>query len=495
MPTLGDAAARGTGVTLALQGVRFVLQTVSLVLLARVLTPADFGIVAMVTAITGAAELIRDFGLSLAAVQAKELDDAERTNLFWANVGIGTVCSVAVLLATPLIVGLYGEQRLAGIVLAVAGVFVVSGATTQFRAELTRSMRFTALATADIAAQAVGIVVAVVLALSGAGYWAVVAQLGTVAVATLVISVTVCRWRPGLPRRSVPLGRFFRFGGGVLGSQLLAYATKNIDNIAIGAYSGAAQLGLYSRGYQLVQMPLSQINAPLTAVALPVLSRVVDDRRAYDHYIGRAQLVGSYLTATVLALCGGLAVPLVAVLFGEAWSGVAPVLGLLAVGGIFRAVSQICYWVYLSQGRTGAQFRLYLVLRPLMVAVILAGVPWGPVGVAATCSAAFLLEWLGSVWHVGRVARVSRRMLLRNALRAVLLVSVPCGVVAHLVARVVPWGPFAQLGCGLLAAVGVVVLVASVVPAVRADLRVLVDLARRALPGRLRGRRPAGGAS
>ena len=154
---LADKAARGGGVTLAFQAVKFIVQTASLILLARLLTPEDFGIVAMVVAITGAADLIRDFGLSLAAVQAKQLSDAERTNLFWANTGIGFVCCVVVSAAAPLIVWIYDKPELLPIVFAVAGVFIVSGAATQFRAELMRSLRFTALSTTDVLANAIGV--------------------------------------------------------------------------------------------------------------------------------------------------------------------------------------------------------------------------------------------------------------------------------------------------------------------------------------------------
>ena len=224
------------------------------------------------------------------------------------------------------------------------------------------------------------------------------------------------------------IARFFRFGGGVLGTQLLAYGAKNVDNVAIGAVWGAAPLGLYSRAYQLLMTPLNQINAPLTQVALPVLSRVQDDDVAFHRYLAKAQLVGSYVTATALTVCAGLAGPLVEVLFGPRWAGVAPLFALLAVGGVFRAVSQICYWIYLARGRPGAQFRLYLVLRPIMIVIILAGLPWGPAGVAAAVSVAFAVDWLASVWHVGRTTGVDRRMLLANSLRAIVLFSVPCGV-------------------------------------------------------------------
>src|ERR1700750_2003460 len=129
--SLGDAAARGTGITLAVQAGRTILQFGSIVALARLLTPADFGLVAMVTAVIGVADLVRDFGLSLAAVQAPKLSHGERTNLFWANVGLGLACTLVAMAMTPFIVAGYHEPRLAPIVLALAPVFLLSGITTQ----------------------------------------------------------------------------------------------------------------------------------------------------------------------------------------------------------------------------------------------------------------------------------------------------------------------------------------------------------------------------
>ncbi|MCJ0904452.1 oligosaccharide flippase family protein [Rhodococcus sp. ARC_M6] len=477
---LADKAARGGGVTLAFQAVKFVVQTGSLILLARLLTPEDFGIVAMVVAITGAADLIRDFGLSLAAVQAKELNDAERTNLFWANTGIGFVCCIAVSAMAPLIAWIYGKSELVPIVFAVAGVFIVSGASTQFRAELMRSMRFTALSTTDVLANALGVGTAVLLALSGAGYWAIVAQLVMVAVATLVLSFLACRWRPGLPQRDVSIRRFFRFGGGLLGTQLLGYATKNVDSIAIGAMYGSTTLGFYNRAYQLLMTPLNQINAPLTNVALPILSKVQGDPVTYGRYLARAQLIGGYVTASSLAVSAGVALPLVTVAFGEQWPAVAPIFALLAIGGIFRSVSQICYWVYLSHGLTGAQLRLYLFLRPAVILITLAGLPWGAVGVAASSSIGFLVDWLVTLWHVHRVSGVDSMMLLRNSLRAILLFGAPAGLLAfagsHLFVT-----PSASLAAGIVCALAAAAVSAAVFPSVRSDLSILLDFVGRAI--------------
>lgn len=478
--SLSDAAARGTGVTLAAQLLRAVLQFGSVVVLARLLTPRDFGLVAMVVSVIGVAELLRDFGLSSAAIQSKVLTDDERTNLFWANLALGAACTVAALAATPLIVAGYRQPGLAPIVLVLAWVFIITGANTQFRADLARTMRFAALSGADIVAQVVGITLAVLLAVAGAGLWAIVWQQVSVAVVALAINVWNVRWRPGLPRRGVSLRRFFRFGGGLLGTQLIAYATKNVDNIALGAVWGPSPLGLYSRAYQLLMMPLNQINAPMTNIALPVLSRVQHEEQTFARYLARAQLVACYVTATLFAVSAGLATPIILVLFGARWRGVAPIFAVLAVGGIFRAVAQIAYWIFLARGRTGAQLRQDLVLRPLIVLAILAGLPWGPLGVAVGHSVAFFGYWIATLVHAGRVTGVDTRPLLRNAARSILVVGAPAGVAAHL-ATLLPLVPVLQLLLGLLAAVAWVLLVAVLLPTVRADTVLLVSFARRAV--------------
>lgn len=480
MASLGDRAARGTAVTLSSQLARAALQILSVIVLARFLTPDEFGLVAMVTAVIGIADLLRDFGLSSAAVQAKVVTEDERTNLFWMNLGLGTVCALVAAACAPLIVRAYDEPQLTPIVLVLSSVFVISGANTQFRADLTRRLRFLAIAMADVVAQFVGVVAAVVAALLGAGLWAIVLQQVLVAVVSLVINAVNIGWMPGWPKRGVSLRRFFRFGGNLLGTQVLAYLTSNVDNIAIGAAYGAAPLGLYSRAYKLLMTPLNQINAPMTSVALPVLSRVQDDQETYDRFIGKAQLVACYLTTTVFAVAAGLAQPLVLVLFGPQWTAVAPIFAVLALGGIFRSVSQIAYWIYLSRGQTGPYLRLVVVTRPIMIAILLAGLPWGPTGVAIGSSVSWFLYWLVSLVHVGRHTQIDTRMLFANARRAILYVSAPCGLVAY-AATFVPVSAWFQTLLGLLGAAIYLVIAASVAPVVSEDAEVVMAFVRRGL--------------
>ena len=479
-PELSRHAARGASIALGAQGSRFVLQLVSLVVLSRLLTPTDFGLVAMVTAILGVAEILRDFGLSSAAIQAKELSDAERTNLFWSNVGIGAACAVILIALTPVIVRFYDQPALAPIVVALSSLFILNGANAQFRAELSRSLRFKALATTDVAAQAAGVSCAIVAALLGAGPWAIVTQQAVLVVTTLVLNAFQSGWWPGWPRRDVSIRRFFRYGGGLAGMQLLGYVTNNIDNVAIGAVWGSSALGLYSRAYQLLIVPLNQVSDALTRVVLPVLSRVQDDEETYQRYLGRIRLVGYYLFGTSFAIAAGLSVPLVRVMLGPQWGAVAPIFCALAIGGIFRGYSQVTYWIVLSRALTGAQFKIYLVMRPFMIALILGGLPWGPVGVAIGHSIAFVVEWAVSLWWVCRNSGLAFGPLLWAPLRSLLVVSAPAAVIAFLGSRLSSV-PILSLLAGTATAALFLAAVLAVSKREREDARAIVDSLRRAV--------------
>lgn len=451
-----------------------------MVVLARLLDPVDFGLVAMVTAVIGLADLVRDFGLSSAAVQSKTLSKDERNNLFWANLTFGALSTAVIIACAPLIQAMYGQPGLVPIIISLSWVFLVSGANTQFRADLTRSMSFGKLAMSDVLAQVIGIAAAVTMALFELGAWALVGQQLTVAVVALIANAVSARWLPGLPRRRVSLRRFFSFGSHLFATQTLTYLTKNVDNIALGIFSGPYALGLYSRAYQLLMTPLNQINAPMTGVALPVLSRLQDDEERFTHYLTQAQFVATYLTASVFAVAAGLADPLILVLFGEEWAAVGPIFAILAIGGIFRAIQQVAYWTYLAKGRTAAQLKMIALTRPAMIVIILAGVPWGPVGVALGHTIAYFLFWIVSMWHVGRVAGIDGARLMRNAMRPVLLVCVPAGLVAYAL-TLIPLAPILELVVGLAGAAAYTGLISLVVPSVRNDAKVLQRFARRAL--------------
>ncbi|MGY1749255.1 lipopolysaccharide biosynthesis protein [Modestobacter sp. SYSU DS0511] len=477
--SLGSRASRGASTTLLWQIVRVGTQIGGTVLLARLLSPADFGLIAMVTSLVGIGEILRDFGLTSAAVQAKSLSNKQKNNLFWINATVGALMTALVLACAPLVARLYDRELLEPLAQALSATFLLNGLAAQFRAELNRRMRFVALNVVDTLPAVLGLAVASALALATGSVWALVAQQLCTAACGLFLAVALVGSLPGRPARHAEMAGLLRFGGGVAGTQSVAYVTRNADNVAIGLVWGAGALGIYSRAYQLLMAPIVQLLAPMTRVALPVLSRLQDDSDRFVSYLRRGQLVGSLVAGTIYGLVFGLASPVTALLFGEGWSGLAPVFQALAVGGVFRALNQVAYWAYLGRGLAGHQFRFYLVSQPVIVLFLFAGLPWGPFGVAVGHSLAYALNWFAALWWCGRVTGISFGGLIRDGMRTTITFSVPVAMIGYFLAPLVE-NPIGAIGTVLVAASAWFVLVFLVLPSARTDIRSMLDVLARA---------------
>lgn len=476
-------AARGGAITLGTQVARVVLMLSGTIVLGRLIAPSEFGLLAMVVAVSGVAEIFRDFGLSMAALRRTDLTQQQRSNLFWINATAGLLLALGVwALAWPL-AAFYQQPRLLAVVPWIAPIYLLNGLTTQFRVAITQSLRFGALAIIDIAAPLVALCVAIGIALTGVGLTALVAQQTLAPAISLVLAVALARWWPSLPRRADGMRELLTFGASFAATQILSYATRNLDSIAIARVWGATPLGYYDRAFQLSVAPLNQINAPMSRVAVPVLARVVDDKPRYLGALREAQLVATYVTSTALLVTGGLGVPLVTLLLGPNWAFTGQILGILAVGSVFRSIQQIAYWMFMTQGLAGAQLKLYLVGQPIIIVCLLGGLAWGPIGVAVGSTIGWALFWLLALLWVGRASQLDVRGLMIDPLRVVGLVGAPAGVAALCVALFVPLSPIWLVLIGLAAAtcwIGTVTLSST---RVRGDLRTLARFGRLALSG------------
>lgn len=482
MGDLGSAAARGAALTFAAQLSRVVLQMGSIVVLARLLLPEQYGLMTMVLVFVGVGEIFRDFGLSTAAVRAEHVSVAQRTNLFWLNVAIGCVLALVFALGAPLLGVLFDEPQVPGIARVVAVVFVLNGLATQYRADLNRRMRFAALAATDVSSQAVAIAAAVIAAWAGAGVWALVVQQIVQAAALLVMLVVAGRWLPGWPRRGVPMREFWHFGWNLVASQVVGYLGNNVDSLVIGSRLGAAPLGLYDRGYKLVMTPVSQVRAPSTTVALPVLSRLLGEPARFARFVGRGQLALAYPVMVGAALLVGTADPASALLLGPDWDGVAPIIRLLAASAVMQTLAYVGYWVYLACGLTPQLLRFTLVTISVKVVLVLVGSRWGVVGVATGYAIAHTLEWPLSIAWLSRLAPIDGRRLTLGALRILVVGALVAGA-AHVASSAVG-GSWLALLAGVGAGFVVLGLGVLAVPRVRADAVDIVQVVRRALARR-----------
>lgn len=424
---LGSTAARGALTMLTGQGMRILLQFAGVVVLARLLSPHDYGLIAIVVVIIGVGEIFRDFGLSSAAVRAPELTRDQSTNLFWINTGIGVVLGGLLIVAAAPLASLYGQDEVQPIAQAMAAIFVLNGLATQFRAQLMRGLRFRWLATVDVLAAALALGVAIGGALLGWAFWALVAQQITQALVILVGAALGARWRPGWPRRDVSVRSFVKFGSNLVLSQVVNYATNNVDTALVGYAYGASPLGLYNRAYQLVVTPLSQIQSPVTSVAIPILSKIQDDQQRFSAYLVRGQFALGYPISLTLGVVVVAAEPITELMLGEKWLAAVPLLQLFAVAGVARNLAFVGYWVYVVRGLSGSLFRYSLVTGGIRVLCVVVGLHWGIVGVAAGLALAPWIAWPISLLWLSRVTTVPTRALYSGALRIISLATLSAG--------------------------------------------------------------------
>lgn len=477
---LAAAGASGAITTFGGQLLRIAIQLTGVVVLARLLDPTDYGLIAMVTAIIGVGEVFRDFGLSSAAIQAASVSREQKSNLFWINTSIGLALALVVCAASGGIAALYDDERLVLVSLALSSTFLLNGIITQFRADLTRKLQFVRLTSAEVASQLLGLVIGIVLAALGAGYWALVAQQIAHHLIQLIILVVVTDWFPAGIYRRAEMKPFLGFGANIVGAQLLGYASRNVDSVVIGATLGAGPLGLYNRAFQLMLLPLNQLNAPSTRVALPILSRLQDDRDRFSAFILFGQSVMLNAVCFVFAFLGAQAYAIIAIALGDQWLASVPIFQILLVAGLFQTAGYATYWAFLAKGLTRSNLHYALLSRPLMVVIIVLGVFWGVNGVAAGYALGSFLLWPLGLWWIGRVSDVPVRAMFWNGMRALIAYSLATAASYASTYFLDPDALVLRLAVGFTALVAAVALIALIWPRFRRDL-VAIAGARRYL--------------
>lgn len=407
MDDLGRRTARGGAVTIFSQGTKFFLSMLGTVVLARLLYPEDYGLVGMVAVVTGFISIFKDLGLSAATIQKAEVSSQQISTLFWVNVFLSVGIMLFTAAVAPGVAWFYGEPKLTAITIAYAGGFLFGGLAVQHEALLRRRMRFVALAVAEIVSLVVSSVVAITLAWYGARYWALVSSQLCLGLTYALAVWIACRWRPGLPVRNSGVRSMLAFGGNLTGFSVVNYFARNLDNLLIGRYWGSEQLGLYGRAYQLLLLPIDQMITPITAVAIPALSRLKDSPERYRQAYLRLLEKVALLTMPVMAFMIASSDWLVGIVLGPRWTGVSRIFSLLGVVGLVQPLASTTGWLFVTQGRTHDMFKWGMIGSTITVASIVAGLKWGAVGVAASYSFTFVIIVIPLLfWYVSRTGPV-----------------------------------------------------------------------------------------
>lgn len=393
MEALKQRTIRGGLAKLVGQGITFVLRLLYIVVMARLLSPSEFGLVAMATVVTGIYDLFRDGGLSAAAIQQPTITEEQKSTLFWVNISIGAILTAICLLTAPILSRFYHEPRLFWVTVGISGGFLFSAAGAQYAAMLHRDLRYVTLTSIDVLSVAVNIAAAIAMAATGFGYWALVApSVGATVINTVAMWLAV-GWKPGLPRHNTGIMEMLKFGGTVSLNNLLVYVAYNFDKLLLGRFWGADALGLYSRAYQLINIPTTQLNHAIGGVAFSALSRIQNDRMRYKNYFIKGYSITIAFTAPITLFSAAFADDIIRVAMGPRWEAAAIIFRLLTPTVLFFGLANPLAWFLMSSGLQQRSLRIALALTPICIGSYFVGLPYGPNGVAAAFSIALSL-WL-----------------------------------------------------------------------------------------------------
>lgn len=372
------------------QGIRFVLQIISTIVLARLLSPEDFGLVAMVFVVTTFINIFRDIGLTKAAIQKEQITGDQLSSLFWINLAVCLGFAIVLSTLSPVVVAFYGRPELSSVVTAYAVILFVQGSTAIHVAILSRKFKYFRITIIEVVSLLIGVSTGIVLALEGAGYWSLVGKVGATSLAASIGYFLFSQWLPGRYVGGCGIRSLIAYGINISGFRIMAFCTRQVDKILIGWFWGASALGLYTKAYELIMLPVTQINGPATKVMLPALSRCNSEpdrfKKYYLHAIGLLVSVSAPLTA-YMAISAHQIVSLV---LGEQWLNVVPVFLGLTPAMLISLLNVTTGWIFQATGSVDRQLKWGLFEAPVHVAGIAIGLPFGPVGVAIAISTTFV---------------------------------------------------------------------------------------------------------
>ncbi len=406
VPGGGDAlrriAVRGAGATILSGGVGLAIQVVAAVVLARLLTPRDFGLATMVTTFSLLLMNGPANGFIDSVLQRNAVTHALASTLFWINLSAGTALTLAFAASGPLLARFFGEVPVARLAAGFSATIFLTAAPTIHSALLRKAMRFSSLAKNDIFARAVGVLTSIAFGMAGWGYWALVMGACVLALSTAIGVWILCPWIPGLPRRKTGAADTLKFASHVSGRFSLNYFARNSDNLLIGWRYGAHALGFYKKAYDLFALSASQLVSATSSVAVSALSRVRDDREQYVRYLLGAIGVMSFIG---MGLAGDLTLVgmnLIRLLLGPGWETAGTIFTLFAPGIGVMIVYYIHGWIHVSLGRAHRWLMWSIVEWTVTFGFFLVGLPFGPQGIAVAWCASFWILTVPALWYAGK---------------------------------------------------------------------------------------------
>jgi polysaccharide transporter, PST family len=410
---LGRLALRGGAVSVAMQYGNGVLQLVAAIVLARLLAPEDFGLVAIVTVLTSFAPLLIDFGLGDATTQRSKITRSQVSSLFWLSTGIGLAIAVLVAACSPLIAWIYREPRLEDIALCTAIMFVLFGVSNQHLALLRRTMQFTRIAKIQILSTLIGVAIAIAMAICGYGYWAIVLRPIVSSFCVATGAWLVCGWLPGFPVFDDEVKSMVRFGLHVVGFSVLYSVARVVDRILLGLFYRPDAVGYYQNAITLYDYSIFAVFSQLHTVGSAALSKLQSNPAALRQRYEAALSALAFFVMPTAAILSVTAQDLTVILLGEKWRAAGLLLSIIGLRGIFQVVEGSQGWLHLSIGRADRWRNWGVVSVVAHFVAVLGGLPFGATGVAVAIVITSLLIAVPSISYAGRPIGIGAALVMR----------------------------------------------------------------------------------
>lgn len=378
----GKKVAIGGLFSLVSQSLLLIVQILTTSLLARLLLPDDFGLVALSATFTGLIAVFKDLGLSMATVQRKQLTHEQVSNLFWLNVLFSLFLSLLVALGAPFIASFYGDDRLLPITIVSGFSLVIAGFTVQHQALLRRGMHFKTLAIVDFCSKLIGNAIGVVWAYLSHSYWALVFYPIFSASIYAICMWLFCAWRPSRFTRGAGTMSMVHFGKDMLHYGIVNYFARNADNFIVGKVAGTTDLGYYSRSYSLMLMPVGQLVSPLTGVVVSALSKLQDVPERYKHYYLEISKVLAIVSFALVSTMFLLSSEIIDIFLGEQWEEAKRIFMILCFAAFWQPLLCSTGWIYTSFGNTKRFVKWGYINSSLLIVSFSIGAIWNTIGVA-----------------------------------------------------------------------------------------------------------------
>lgn len=362
---------------------RQIMQLVTTAVLARLLSPSDFGLVGMATITIGFVGIFSDLGTSSAIIQRKNLSDSLLNSLFWINVVFGLLAMVILLVVAPLVANFYQEPRVTLVLRVLSFTFLMSGISILQKAILERNLAFNTSAKIEISAVVAGSLLGISTAVMGWGVWSLVTQSLAVVSLTTILLWTVSKWQPKLAFSWEEVQEVSNYSLNLTAFSIFNYFARNADYILIGRFLGSQDLGYYTLAYRLMLYPLQNVSAVIGRVMFPALSKLQDDNARFSFAYLKMSSTIALISFPLMVSIWALAKPFILTFFGQQWQPVILLLMILAPVGMSQSIMTTVGIIYQVNGRTDWLFRWGIGAAMLTIISFLIGLQWGIVGVAA----------------------------------------------------------------------------------------------------------------